>query len=406
MLRAVTCILLASLACSCNGAPSQATDTSSSSDPSPRPSPAPEPAQPPANTFVAPSATELAELASALTEQLVAAREATDPAIRSAALERAVRIAPFDPGILAELGRAYTDAGRLTNANLSFDLALRHADDVPSRANLLVELGAVIEASGDRTRAAELYQSSVALHPTETAAARLVALTGGGEVLSHNTCAWTRHGPLPESGMCPAYVEARGASPITCAYVHPTLELDADTSVAIFSHVDPSAAIEVYVVNTIIGGVWYSAPLTWVSHPEATHADESVARLDLRLEQLAPDRKPQVVIEWDLERRAIDPANGTLVSHTSTNLGVLSVSALDPRWWLGLRTASSHSERLVGERGQPPATTSTQTSVALTWSPATGELELLRTEHPPSAMLGKFALGTYPILCPSEIDGS
>jgi hypothetical protein len=198
-------------------------------------------------------------------------------------------------------------------------------------------------------------------------------------------------------------VQSRGASPDTCAYVHPTLELDADTKVEVFSHLDPSTAIEVYVVNVIVGGAWYSSPLTWVSHPEAAHADESVASLDLRLEQLAPDRKPQVMIQWTLERRAVDPAEHELVTRTSAHLAVLRVAAHDPRWWLGLRTASSHSERLVSDSSEPVPT---QTSVALTWMPKTGEFELLRTEHSPSAPLGKFALGTYRVLCPSEIDGS
>jgi tetratricopeptide (TPR) repeat protein len=402
MRRALTCILLASLACSCNGKPSQATDESSTQQLEVEGASADlESPQPPANTFVAPDTTELTSLATALTEQLAAAREATNAEARSAPLERAVRLAPFDAALLAELARAYTDAGRLTDAVLLFDLALRHADDVPLRADMLVELGTAIEATGDRSRAAELYQRSVALHPTERAATQLAALTGV-EVISHDTCAWTRHGP-PAIELCPAYVQSRGASPDTCAYAHPMLELDADTKVAIFSHLDPSTAIEVYVVNAIIGGVWYSSPLTWVSHPEVAHADESVARLDMRLEQLAPDRKPQVVLEWELERRAVDPAKKTIVSHRSIHLAVLSVSALDPRWWLGLRTASTRSEQLASD---PSEATTTQSSVGVTWIRETGELELLRTEHAPSTALGKFALGTYPILCPSEIDGS
>lgn len=397
MRRALSCILPTLLACACERTPTD----SRVGAPSERSDHAP-PKQPRASTFVMPDTSELATLATALAEQLAAARGATDPATRSAALERAVEIVPFDAAVLAELGRAYTDAGRLNEAVLSFDLALRHAGSVTLRADLLVELGTAVEATGDRTRAAELYQRSVDLHPTEVAAARLAALTGGVEVLSHDTCAWTRHGP-PPAKLCPAYVATRGASPSTCAYEHPPLELDADTKVELFSHLDPSSRIEVFVVNAIIGGVWYSSPLTWVSHPEVAHADESVARLDMRLEQLAPDRKPQVLLEWELERRTVDPVNKTLVVHTSTNLGVLSVSALDPRWWLGLRTASSHSEQLVSDLSEPNPT---QTSVALTWVRKFGEFELLRTEHPPSTALGKFPLGAYPILCPREIDGS
>lgn len=401
MFRALTCTLFASLACSCNGTPSQTAD-SSSAEQSEHRSATPETPRPPANTFVAPDETELAALATTLAGHLAAAREASDVATRAAALERAVAVAPFDAKTLAELGRAYIDAGRFTDAVLPFELALRHAQDESVRAGLLVELGAAIEATGDRSRAAELYQSSVALQSTPLATDRLAALTGGVEVVSHQTCAWTEHGPPPVE-LCPAYVQARGASPSTCVYVHPPLELDADTKVAIFSHLDPSSAIEVYVVNAILGGVWYSSPLTWVSHPESVHADESVARLDLRLEQLAPDRKPQVVIEWELERRSVDPARKTLVTHTSSHLGVLRVSTLDPRWWLGLRTASSHKEQLVSDPAEP---TSTQRSVALTWTPKTGEFELLRTEHSPSTTLGSFPLGAYPILCPAEIDGS
>jgi tetratricopeptide (TPR) repeat protein len=394
-------IVLASLSCSCNGAPSQATEATGGTAPE-QPDP-PEPTvHPPANTFVAPSKDALTNLATELAEHIAAARQSTDPAARITALARAVSLSPFDPQLLAELGRAHADAGRLSEAVLSFELALRHADDVQTRAEMLAALGTAVEAIGDRTRAAELYQFSVALQPSDRAAALLAALTGGVEVLSHQTCAWTRHGPPPNQ-LCPAYVQARGASPSTCAYAHPTLELDADTKVAIFSHLDPSTAIEVFVVNAIIGGVWYSSPLTWVSHPEAAHADESLARLDLHLEQLAPDRKPQVVIEWQLERRSVNPVQNTLVTRMTSNLAVLSVSALDPRWWLGLRTASSHHEQPVGDSSEP---TTVETSVALTWMPESGELELLRTKHPPSATLGKFALGTGPILCPGEIDGS
>jgi hypothetical protein len=367
------------------------TDTTASSS---NQQPSEGPPAPPANTFAPPDAAELDALAAALAGHLGAAREAQDPAIRSAALERAVGIDPFDAVTLAELGRAYVETGRLLDAARTFELAVRDADEVPLRASLLLELGAVVEALGERSRAAELYQRSVAVHPTELATARLAALTGGVEVLSHDACAWTRHG-APPAELCPAYVQARDALPSTCVYVHPPLVLDADTEVAVFSHLDPSTAIEVYVINAIIGGVWYSSPLTWVRHPEVEHADESVRRLDMRLEQLAPDRKPQVVIEWEIERRAIDPSSGMIESRTSTHLAVLALSSADPRWWLGLRTMSESS-------GPTP----TQTSVSLTWSPDTGEFELLRTEHSPSATLGKFALGTYPLLCPSEIDGS
>jgi hypothetical protein len=405
MHRALRCILPTLLACSCERTPTHAnadTPAEASAQPSPE--------QPPTNTFVAPDANALDALAVALTGHLTAAREATDAMARSAALERALEIIPFHASTLAELGRAYIDSGRFTDAVLSFELAVRHADDVPEvpdvpdlplRATLLVELGAVLEATGNPARAAELYQHSVALHPNELAAARLAELTGGVEVISHVGCAWAQHGPPPVE-LCPAYVQARGASPSTCASTHPTLEIDADTKVMIFSHLDPITSIEVYVVNAILDGMWFSSPLTWVSHPKATHADESVVGLDMHLEQLAPDHKPQVVLEWQLDRRAIDPVGKTLITHRSSNLAVLRVAAGEPRWWLGLRTASSHSERPVSGS---EATTS-QTSVAVTWIPKTGEFELLRTEHSPSSKLGRFALGSYPVLCPSEIDGS
>lgn len=398
MHRALLCILPALLACSCERTPTRDDTPAEGASPS-------SPQQPRASTFVAPDANELAALATALTGHLTAAREATDATARSAALERAVDIVPFDATILAELGRAYTDTGHLTDAVLSFGLAARYAADLPLRAALLVELGSAIEATGDPARAAELYQNSLALHPTEIAAARLAELTGGVEVISHNGCAWTRHGPPPIE-LCPAYVQARGAAPSTCASTRPTLELDADTKVTIFSHIDPITAIEVYVVNAIIGGVWFSSPLTWVSHPEATHADESITRLDMHLEQLAPDHKPQVVLEWEIDRRAIDPISKTLVSHGSSNLGVLRLAAGEPRWWLGLRTASRHSERRVSDGSDDSDARASQTSVKVSWMPKTGEFELLRTEHSPSTTLGRFALGGYRVLCPSEIDGS
>ena len=71
------------------------------------------------------------------------------------------------------------------------------------------------------------------------------------------------------------------------------------------------------------------------------------------------------MIEWDLERRTVDPITGTLDTRTTTNLGVLSVLSLEPRWWLGLRTASTHSvQPLAG--GDPVLT---QTSVEVKWTP-------------------------------------
>jgi tetratricopeptide (TPR) repeat protein len=398
MRRALSCTMLTLSACSCESTTAQTTAdvaAEASGDPAPETNAAP----PSKNTFVPPSADEFAELATALAGHLSAARDATDAMTRRAALERAVHIVPFDTATLAQLGRAHADGGLLVEAARVFELAVRHADEAPTKAALLVELGAVREAMGNPSRAAELYQSSIALHSTELATARLAALTGA-EILSHDACAWTRHGPAPTE-LCPAYVQ--DAAPSTCTYEHPPLVLDAQTKVEVFSHLDPSTAIEVYVVNVILGGVWFSSPLTWVSHPEVEHADENLARLELRLEQLAPDRKPQVVIEWQLERRAIDPANGTLETRLTSNLGVLSVGAGEPRWWLGLRTASSRMKQQRSDASEP---TSIQTGVKLKWAPKTGEFEVLRTEHSPSTMLGEFALGTYPLLCPSEIDAS
>jgi hypothetical protein len=396
MHRALSCILPALLACSCERTPSRSNTDAQAEQPAP---PSPEQR---ASTFLAPDSKQLAALETALAGHLLAAREATDAAARTAALERAVEIIPFDATTLAELGRVHADSGRLVDAVLSFELAVRHADDVPQRAALLVDLAAAVEATGDLAHAAELYQSSVSLHPTEIAAIRLAELAGGVEVISHTGCVWIQHGPAPTE-LCPAYVQGRGASPSTCVRTHPTLEVDADTKVTIFSHLDPITAIEVYVVNVILGGMWFSSPLTWVSHPEAAHADEAITRLDMRLEQLAPDRKPQVVFEWEVDRRAVDPVAKTLVTRGSSNLGVLGLGAGEPRWWLGLRTASRHSERLVSDDSDA---TVTETSVAVTWIPKTGEFELLRTEHSPSTKLGRFPLGSYPVLCPSEIDGS
>jgi hypothetical protein len=404
MSPALTCMVLTSLSCSCNGTPNQATDTTQAAEQPGLPThpEQPEPPQTPANTFVAPTTDELAALSTTLADHLAAAHAATDPGLRSTALERAVAIDPFDAITLAELGRAYADSGRLPEAMHSFDLAIRHSDDTAFRAARLLDLGSTLEVLGDTARAAELYQSSAMLHPNDAATARLTALTGGVEVLSHSTCNWTRHG-APPLELCPAYVKSRDALPSTCIYTHPTLELDANTKVALFSHLDPDMAIELYIVNAIIDGVWYSAPLTWVSHPEAKYADETIARLDMRIEQLAPGPEPQVVIEWDLDRRTVDPATKMLETRTTKNLGVLSLVSIEPRWWLGLRTAISRSERELGDSSDAVLT---QTSVAVTWMRKTGEFELLRTEHAPSSALGNFALGTYVLLCPSEIDGS
>lgn len=404
MLRTLT---HASLACSlalvsaCNRAPKGTSETGSSN--SADTASEPQTPRPPANTFVSPSEDQLTALSNELANHLAAAREATDPTTQIAALERALAIHPFDAATLAELGKAQTSIGQVFEAAHAFELALRHADDTSQRAAMLLELGIVTESLGNSTRAAELYNASVSLDPTnEAAAARLTAITAGVEVLSHSNCGWTRHGPAaPE--LCPAYVQARDASPSTCVYTHPPLALDDGTRVELFSHRDPAAAIELYVINVIQDGLWYSAPLTWVSHPAAEHADENVAQLELRFEQLAPEPKPQVLIEWQLERRFVDPLSKQVETRTTSNLGVLSVGWDEPRWWLGLRTGSSRSVSTHGHEGEP---TVTRTSVDVKWLTKTGDFEL-RTEHSPSGTLGKsgkFALGAYELLCPAEID--
>jgi tetratricopeptide (TPR) repeat protein len=406
MSRVLSCTVLASLlawaSSACNGERNHASDatgaTSSQTDTPPKP----KGPQPLANTFVSPSSEALDKLATALAGHLAAAEAASDPAARIAALEQAIQLDPFDPATLVEFGRTQSRANQPFEAMRWFELALRHAEGPEQRAEMLLELGVVTELLGNAGRAAELYNSSVIVSPTEAAKARLDALTHGVEVISHAACEWTRHGPVVPK-LCPAYVKTRNASPDTCAYEHPPLEIDADTRVELFSHLDPTTNIEFYVLAVVLGGNWYSSPLTWVSHPPAEHADENVARLELRLERVAPEPKPQIVIEWDIERRAVHPATKVQEIRTTTNLGVLSVGSLEPRWWLGLRTASSRSTRQHGESGQ---VTRTQTGVEVKWLPKTGDFELLRTEHEPSAMLGKFVLGAYALLCPSEIDGS
>ena len=72
------------------------------------------------------------------------------------------------------------------------------------------------------------------------------------------------------------------------------------------------------------------------------------------------------------------------------------------RWLLGLRTRSTHARGPIGgELGKP-----SETSVALEYDTKTGQLEVVRTPMDPSARVGKFALGTYPLLCPYEIGAS
>lgn len=385
------------LLCACNGTSnSTTTDTAAK-----QPEPEPKSPQPPANTFVAPTADALATLETTLSGHLASARQTTDPLARIAALEQAVALDPFDAATLAELAHAYAGAGKIPEAAHSFELALRYSDDVPQRATFLLELGSLAELLGNPSRAAELYNSSVTLHATESAAARLAAVTGGVEVISHSSCMWTQHGPAPQE-LCPEWVKARDQSPSTCAYEHAPLTIDADTRVELFSQLDPSTAVEVFVVNAILDGIWYSSLLTWVSHPAAEHADENVAALDMRFEEVAPG-PPEILFEWKIERRAVDPITKLVETRTTTNLGVLSMASLEPRWWLGLRTASSRSARQLGDDHDG---TPTQTSVEVKWEPKLGNFELLRTEHSPSATLGKFPLGSYPLLCPSEIDGS
>jgi hypothetical protein len=406
MTRPFTRTVLASLLTStvaCNGARNEKSDATTGPDGASSTDTAgqPGPPQPPANTFESPSADELDKLSTALAGHLAAARETTDVSVRTAALQRAIELDPFDVATLAELGRSQLAAAQPFEALRSFELALHHSDDVPQRAALMLELGDVAQMLGNVGRAAELYQVSVALHPSEEASARLSAATGGVEVLSHSSCGWFRHGPPPPE-LCPTWVQGRDASPSTCIYTHPPISLDDKNRVELFSWLDPSTAIEVYVLNVILDGVWHSSPLTWVTHPAAEHADENVAHIDLRFERLAPEPDPQVVVEFQIERRMVDPATKLLETRTTSNLGVLSVGSSEPRWWLGVRTASTRTVQPHGG-GEPSLT---QTGVEVKWLPKTGDFELLRTEHVPSAMLGKFVLGAYLLMCPSEIDGS
>ena len=286
----ISFVLLSSLG-ACNGAQNQSSQSSQTSvdDSTKQPDPDPEPEgpRPPANTFVAPATDELTTLASTLETNLKTARETSDPAARIAALERAVAIDPFDSKMLAELGRGYSTAGQLPEAVHAFDRALRHADDAPQRAAMLLELGVVAETIGNLPRASELYQSSVQLHSTDAALARLNAATGGVEVISHSNCGWTSHGPAP-SELCPAFVEALQLPASSCVYTHPPLTVTPQKRVELFAYVEPSTKTEIHVINAILDGAWHSSLLTWVSHPEAKHADENIARIDLRLERVAP----------------------------------------------------------------------------------------------------------------------
>ena len=94
------------------------------------------------------------------------------------ALEGAREIDPGDGPALGELGWALFHAGRLDEASARTQEALASTYDATRRAMLLYNMGRIAEASNAPESAADLYQASLLLRPSNAVAARLRA-TGG-----------------------------------------------------------------------------------------------------------------------------------------------------------------------------------------------------------------------------------
>ncbi|WP_146158017.1 hypothetical protein [Enhygromyxa salina] len=397
---------------------SQALDSSA-----PAPSPVAEALAP--NSFEPLSDDQLARAHAAVETHLNAGRaaiEAIDLATGIGQLQAAAAISPTDATILRALGWAHFDAHQLAEAEHVLDRALHHARDPDTRAAVLYELGRVAEARADVPVASERYTDSLAIRPDESVAARLVALTGGTEVISHTACGWTRHGPAPAQ-LCPAYLRTRepGRAASACAYettravagpraresgaaTVDDLELDGGVEISVFSYLEPGlgGAREIFVLNAVLDGVWYSGELTWVDHPGASYADEALAKLQLRTEQLAPGGLPELVIEWSVQGRAIDPGAEVELSWSVDRLGVLMLQSGSPRWLIGLNRASTASIATIGGE----AADLSSTGLEIEWLPKTGEVELRAATNQSSAPARRYALGAAPQLCPAELDGS
>jgi tetratricopeptide (TPR) repeat protein len=342
-----------------------------------------------------------------------AAVQANDHATGIARLQQAAAINPIHAETLAELGAAYVSANELEAAAQMFDKALHHAKDPQTRAVILDQLGRVAEARGDVSLATEHYTHSLGLQHSDALAARLASLTGGIEVISHSECSWIPRGPAPLH-LCHAYVQTleHEEHPPTCAYerTRPAapgessaatiydLELDADAKVAVFSYLDHDRSIEIFVLNAVLAGIWSTTELTWVDHGEVTYADETLADLELRTEQLAPGGLPELVIEWTVHGHGEDLLDATEAVWSADRLGVLMLHRGTPRWLIGLTRASTYSYGEIGGEDPEPRVR----SIELEWLTKTGEIELRAGEHEPSAPIGRFALGGHPQLCPAE----
>ncbi|KIG18852.1 INTEGRAL MEMBRANE PROTEIN (Rhomboid family) [Enhygromyxa salina] len=377
------------------------------------------PRSPATNRFTPPTAKQLERSKLALQGHLDAGRAAIaaqDPPTGIAQLQAAAAINPTQPTISRELGWAQLEAGQLDQAQATLDRALHHATDLHTRAAIEFELGRVAEARADIPVATEHYTKSLELRPNELVAARLTTLTGGTEVISHSECGWIDHGPAP-AHLCPAYLRtlAPGDPPPTCAYEHSAagesgpvtvydLELDGASKVAVFSYLEHGAggSREIFVLNAVLDQRWYTSELTWVDHPEVGYADENLADLQLRTEQLAPGGLPELVIEWSVQGHAIDPGANIETTWSVDRLGVLMLQSGTPRWLIGLtRAAKTRSATIAGD-GPPELRTR---SVELEWLTKTGQVELRAGDHEPSAPIGTFALGAAPQLCPAELAG-
>jgi tetratricopeptide (TPR) repeat protein len=399
--------LIAILLLGCNGGRGHATQSDDGSDPAKLDPPAQPSLRP--SAFVRPPADVRTQLHAQLIAHVQTGRAALasgDMQRAATALEQAAKLDPLAIQTLSELGTAYFELGRFADAERVRSTALHFAGPAPSeRAALLFRLGNAVELGGDRQWASELYTRSLELAPAPEVSDALVGLTGGVEVVGHVHCGWTKHGE-PQAQPCRSYLRLNGwEATHRCAYDPPAgdaLELGDGRRVFVFSYLEPSGERELLVANVIAVGQWFSAPLAWIAHPSATHVDENLATLELRAEDLARGGMPEVVIEWEVEGRGLALEQQREHSWRVRDQAVLHAAGHEPRWLLGVRL---HASQQTGPIDGPLAP-AREASVALKIEPKTGELEVVRTEHEPSARLGEFALGSYPLLCPIEIGAS
>lgn len=353
--------------------------------------------------FARPDAGSLAELQTRVRAHRSTAAEAlaAGEAIRALTeLQAAAVLDPMSVTLLSELGTAQLHVEHYDEAVRTWGFAIHHTDDLQARAAFVDKL-AIAHAPGSPQLAAELFARSLELRPDAAISERLAQLTGGVEVISHARCGWTMHELTDDK--CAAYLRTLAPGPersCTKQQLHADVALPDGRTLSLFAYAEPALELETYVIAMSFADRWWAAPLAWVRHPTAAYADETIARIDVRLEDLAPGVVPEFVIEWDIVGRALLLDDGVEQQWRVTNLAVLLLATHEPRWLLALRThAQRSSTPLSGGE-----TTEQARDVAVAWNEQAGTFTVNRTDHEPTARLGEFGLGSYPLLCPAELD--